>query len=259
MNQKEKNDTLLEVLQYLHDVCKQNNLTYTLAYGTLLGAIRHQGFIPWDDDVDVFMPIEDYKKAIEIINNKNDGYEFLSCESHDNYPLSYGKITKNDTITIEESYAFRNIELGVNIDVFPLYPIDIKLFKNTEKEIKKYCLYYRAKALSPIKGDSLLKNICKQIIHFLMYFVAFNENAKKINELKYSCKGSEIYIDYNEYSEFKTNFTDFTSIIDVDFENKKFKAPSNYDKILTTMYGDYMTPPKENKRGSTHKNRSYFK
>lgn len=254
----EQREIMVDILCFLDDVCNKNNLSYFLGYGTLLGAIRHDGFIPWDDDIDVFMPINDYKKVIEIINSSKNEYVFFDCNHHSKYPLSYGKISKKGTCTIENSYGFDGVDLGVNIDIFPLIPVNDLLFKKNKKNIDSCCRFYRRKALRPIKGDFFIKNIVKYMIHLTAFYKRFNLNARMISNSISSCFGNDYFVGIDEYSDFKLDINDFSEYIYHSFEGRKFRIPKNYNSILTSLYGDYMTPPPEKDRLSTHRCNSFF-
>ena len=106
----------LDILKYLKNVCSENGLTYYLAFGTLLGAVRHKGFIPWDDDIDVWMPREDYEKLKIIMRNKvNSRYLFVTPKEYKNYGVAFGKIIDKKTLLVEESYS-SEYDLGVYIN-----------------------------------------------------------------------------------------------------------------------------------------------
>lgn len=110
----------LDILKYIKTQCEKYNLRYYLAYGTLLGAVRHKGFIPWDDDIDIHMPREDYDKLIELeYNNPDSKYKLLSPKYNKDYYYSFAKMVDNETI-LEETGLKQIKELGVYVDIFPL-------------------------------------------------------------------------------------------------------------------------------------------
>lgn len=256
---EELREVQVDILQYLHNICEENNLVYYLAYGTLIGAVRHKGFIPWDDDIDIYMPMEDFRKASKIINQKQNEYIFMNCEDDFDYPISFGKIMRNDTIMTVGSNSFNGIELGVNIDVFPLVKVDKEKFKKNKKKISLRCFYYRCKSLMPNKDDSFIKKILKQVIHLSMFFVNFNDNAREITYLRDQCKGNDFIVELSEYSDFKHDIKDFSKRILLEFQDKYYYSPKEYDKVLSSIYGDYMKMPNEKDRVSTHRNKSYYK
>ena len=123
----------VKILDKFVSICKKNNLNYYLAYGTLLGAIRHKGFIPWDDDIDVYMKAEDYYKFKEIMKeNPVDGYFYQSLETEKYYSLSFAKLRMNNTSVVEKKLAEEKIHNGIYIDIFPLLP-----YPNSKKDQDK--------------------------------------------------------------------------------------------------------------------------
>ena len=125
----------LEILKYIDKVCKENNLTYFLAYGTLIGAIRHKGFIPWDDDVDIQMPRDDYNKLCDILKEENGRYKLLDHKEGLGYIYPFAKVIDSNTRLIETGLT-ETVNMGVYIDIFPIdgTPND---FKKRKKYLKK--------------------------------------------------------------------------------------------------------------------------
>ena len=112
-----------KILDYYVNFCEKNNLKYYLAYGTLLGAIRHNGFIPWDDDIDVHMPPQDYQKFINLFKKDNNNDYFLQTIDTEKYfHATFTKIRKNNSCMVEKEWSYMKIHKGINIDIFPLYP-----------------------------------------------------------------------------------------------------------------------------------------
>ena len=145
MKYENKNDNLrklqlveLDGLKYLDKICKENNIEYYLAFGTLLGAVRHKGFIPWDDDIDIAMTGENYLKLLEVMKkNENKKYFFQTLETEKNYYLMWSKLRINNTLFAKEEQLANKINHGIFVDVFPLfeYP-DKKDYKRITRKIK---------------------------------------------------------------------------------------------------------------------------
>lgn len=127
----------LGILKDVHDYCSSTNITYWLAYGTLLGAIRHNGYIPWDDDIDIAMPREHYEKFIQSYKKKNT--VVYSCSNNKKYILHFAKVY--DTRTILKEYANMNIETGVYIDIFPID--NVPDFKKQQDQLCRKISFYR--------------------------------------------------------------------------------------------------------------------
>ncbi|MBQ8546301.1 MAG: LicD family protein [Clostridia bacterium] len=252
----------LEILEKVDMFCQKHNITYFLAYGTLLGAIRHKGFIPWDDDIDIQMPREDYERFIKVFEEANE-YENLKVIS----PYSsiskhtYVKVIDTRTIKKEERvYYADNESLGIDIDVFPLDGQPEKLEDFEKWYNKKYRLYrlHNVSIIDP-KALSIKKRIVRPFIKFLGRDKKYLRKAEKLNN-EYAFSECEYVGSTAGLSNSKRNRyhrTCYEKTIDVLFDGHTFKAPVGYDEILTAMYGDYMKPPKSTQ--STHVNECYLK
>ena len=109
----------LDITEHFHNFCNKNKIKYSLACGSLIGAIRHNGYIPWDDDIDIYVERKDYDKLIELFPNILDGkYEFICIERNKIWNIPYGKIFDNRTIVEENTNDW--LPIGVNIDIFPI-------------------------------------------------------------------------------------------------------------------------------------------
>lgn len=119
LNLNEVKEIQLRVLEFFSTYCKENKLRYSAYLGTLLGAIRHKGYIPWDDDIDLMMPRDDYDNLVKNFNYANEKFGLLSIESNNNYYLPFAKIYAKKTLLVEDiDIEFE--ELGVYIDIFPV-------------------------------------------------------------------------------------------------------------------------------------------
>lgn len=250
----------LEILKDIAKFCDENNLKYFLGYGTLIGAIRHKGFIPWDDDIDIWMPRADYNKFLEIYNKKNSCYKVIS--PYDKISRhSIAKVIDTNTVKIEENINYSNGYLGVDVDIFPLdgQPDEEKAY------LKWYAKLQRHYKLFPYwiysKPDSLIKKIAYPILRLLS---GGKENIlEKTAELHrlYSYEDSTYVGAVESCHNFVNNHYKkewFNDYILADFEDTKFKIPIGYDKILTKMYGDYMQLPPKEKQITHHKNNAYW-
>ena len=243
----------IDILVAFAKFCNDNNLYYTLGYGTLLGAVRHKGFIPWDDDIDVVMPRPDYEKFIELSKKKriSPNIEVLSYKLGNNtYPFI--KLIDNRT-EVEEKFV-SNTKIGVWIDVFALDGN----FKNNFLNVLHYKTARIIRKIIEIKrndfgsGTTRKKQILKGIIYPFTKLFSYNFLCKAMD--KVCCIKNYKNSDYigcvvwGYDGKDRTEKKPFLKKVYFEFENNLFNAPSNYDSFLRGIYGDYMQLPPEDKR-----------
>lgn len=245
----------LEILIKFDLFCKANGLKYSLAAGTMIGAVRHQGFIPWDDDIDIFMMRDEYDKFCGLANEGKQIDSDISiinpCSENNFYPFL--KIVRTDTI-LYEKLRKKEDAIGVWIDVFPIdscgntyeqaYNNSLKMQKYARKLVMYHLVYPNNSFVHVIKniyvkminvfGRKQLKNI----IHYFHSYKGFEGNAYMGTLIWASC-------DRDFYP--KNFFDEYTTIT---FENKEFMVFKMYDEILTRRYGNYMELPAEEDRVS---------
>lgn len=252
---------LLDILKWFHSFCEENGLKYYVAYGTLLGAVRHNGFIPWDDDIDVHMPRNDYERFIALTFEKKQ--EKFLVESYRNgkkdFCYAFSKIYDTNTSLIEKKY--KSIIRGVYIDVFPLdgLPADEKKSNKFLKRLclKKNILYTRTVALR--KDRELKKNIAIILSRLIPSFIL--NNQKLIREIdnfsrSYSYEQS-VYVGSllsGEGMKERLDKSIFGNPVKYKFESLYVYGPEKSDEYLTHFYGDYMLLPPVNERKSNHRN-----
>ncbi len=251
----------LEILTLFDEYCKKNQIQYYLAYGTLLGAVRHKGYIPWDDDIDVMMFRKDYDFLVDH-NIIAEGIQFTSLENDPKFPYPFAKIINTKTI-LREKADFNYPDFGINIDVFPLdyFPNEYSKRKRKLRRIKRLKFICDIKAISYSKDRSLFKNIIVNILKWMLVFVPRQTIMKKIVKLSRKDKlsnycGINVW-GYGEKEVFKCSTFDGTTTLE--FEGKQYQSPEKYHEILTQLYGDYMTLPPEEKRVSHHEFDAYYK
>lgn len=262
LTHKELQNLSLEILSDVADFCEKEGIKYSLAYGTLLGAIRHKGFIPWDDDIDIIMPREDYNRFRETY--KSDNFIFVDSSNTPDCFIAFGRVCET-TRTLTRSYIpwhGRSIKTGVWIDVFPIDkvpddPMEFQRYYDGLYLLQKYNSRIRKIHAGKIEKYSLLRQIWANtikalnpryaqqqpvdIVGYIHEIISLGNSNKSFNHLSQLAdpENPDEYFDADD-------FTDYT---DVEFEGRKFKAPARYDKILSKMFGDYMTlPPKEKRR-----------
>lgn len=261
---KKQKEILIDMLEKLTAFLDANQLGYTLAFGTLIGAVRHGGFIPWDDDIDIAMPYEDYQKLIGILRTKKiaENIEFSCHANNPNHLWAFGKVydtrTKLDELIFISEYKKRqdSMKFGLYIDIFPIYPAPDKpeeqtLFERKIKSNYKNMIRSSRKVVFPKGIGNFIKTIIYKIA-FLPYRIrGIDYYLSKHDRLirSYMNKGtstvcSNLIID--RFAFFETSI--YEQSVLVPFENIKARIPENYDVILKRMYGDYMTLPPEEKR-----------
>ena len=247
----------LGIMEYIHEVCQKIGVKYFLAYGSLIGAVRHKGFIPWDDDMDICMLREDYEKLQDyLIANPDERYEVMSYKNNLNYVYPFMKVQDNQTYLLEEDVRIDS-NMGIYVDIFPVdgYEDDSVFKDKMTRLIKKRQLScYTFKGITNTK--SLLNSLIRYISVIIFYFTNTNKYIRGIDDLAQSRKVDDYeLVDYLIYKDmhkpvWKREWLEQT-IMGV-FEGKEFMIPKNYHEILTSDYGDYMQLPPVELRFSHH-------
>lgn len=239
----------LDILKAFIDVCKKNSLNYYLLGGSCLGAVRHHGIIPWDDDIDVGLLRADYNKFMEVGQKYLPEHYFLQNYRTDpEYYVNFAKIRDSRTTFIESSLKNLHINHGVYIDVFPLdyYPEKSMLFKAKD-------LLLKARASVEYEADFSYKMKALQKIS-RVFCPSVNRAVEKRDELMQSVSNSNLIANICGAWRDKeiTPKEWFGDGIEVEFEDILVNIPRNYNEYLTKLYGDYMTPPPVEKRIGHH-------
>lgn len=262
---------LLQMLKWFHDFCVEHDITYYALGGTLLGAVRHKGFIPWDDDIDLGLPREDYNRLIKTMENENGKYVLETPNQGKNgFVYSYCKLYDTDTTLIENTRY--KTKRGVYLDIFPLdgigntYAESIKNFKKIDRKQN----FISTKVCAFNKNRSFYKNCAIVAGRCIPEFIcSWKKEVKKVNEL---CEkrpfNDYVYVgnllgNWHQKEIVERNWFGEPKLMD--FEDAKIFVPSDYDGYLKNVYGDYMTPPPVEKQKTHHNyisldlNKSYLK
>ena len=247
----------LEIFSAFIDVCKKLNLKYYLMGGTMLGAVRHKGFIPWDDDIDVGMMRKDYeffcKEAQKLLPEK---YFVQTNTSDFAFPANYCKIRDSETAFIETSCRCLPINHGAFIDVFPLdyYPenkVSAYIFDK-----RKAALSVRVnKAFSLEKRKKSAKTVCSEMLYHIATLGMNPYKALQKREKLYKSVKPTGSIANHAGAWGKREIVPiewYGDGVEAEFEGLKVTIPTHYDLWLTKVYGDYMTPPPKEKRVTHH-------
>lgn len=260
---KEVQKIELDILKYIKEMCDKYHLEYYLAYGTLIGAVRHKGFIPWDDDIDIWMPKSDIKMLSKIMcEDSHPYYKLVSIYNVDSFTAPLPKIIDTRTRLVQHYGFIEKIPLGIYVDIFPLDGAG-----NTMEEAEKnyICAHKLYKHWIHADLTMFIPGI-KKSISLLRWMKHVPEKMKGIN---YWLKKLDSYTDQFsfkdcEYVGVLTNMEDtpkgnvfHKSILGNDtylqFEDEHFRVPQKYDELLTIQYGDYLRLPPKEKQISHHK------
>ena len=250
----------INILDEIDRICKKNKLNYFLIGGTLLGAVRHKGFIPWDDDLDIAMPRDDYEKFISIAPEElKNNYYLDDISTNTYYSLIFAKVRERNSIIISETS--REGE-GIWVDIFPF---------DSTNHFHDYYIKTKWKKVKLLKAIYIRKNKNNKMDnHFITNILAYcykRKNMKQMNDLikrkitKENKKECLYFINYgSQYGILKQTHLKrkIFPLKKMTFENKKYYVPNDYDYVLTNIYGEnYMELPPLEKR-ITH-NPKYIK
>lgn len=260
---KTMQELLRKLLWEFHNICQAHGLVYNLFGGTLLGAVRHQDIIPWDDDIDVTMPRPDYEKFLKIVREKYaDMYEIYAYPKK-NYIYPYGKFCRKDTLLIETKLQEKYGKLALYIDIFPVDGIPempeaalAKRYKRAEKNKKRTAICVQSVTASPCwwkKPFVIVKWLRRAVLNLFGYRYFLK---KQIDETcKYAfedCEHVGFVSSWGWGVKGITKKTEYLRRHLYQFGPYQFWGPEDYHANLSSWYGDYMTPPPENKRMAPH-------
>ena len=254
---------MMDILENMQHFCDEKGLRYYLAYGSLLGAVRHKGFIPWDDDIDIWMPRPDYERFCKEYNHPY--YKVLSAWTDKNYPLDFPKVQDIRTKVVEDG---GDGDWGVFVDIFILDGIH-----SPEEGIKimKKVAFYRSMAANQrftrkfkIGRGTGLKKSCMALLGKLVHpFISLQRilqaEDKFIAQNDYeSCSYVSSLVDW-KYQVFVPKEA-LEPFVLMPFEDRQFRCPADSAKALTETFGpNYMTPPPPEKRYSVHSSQAFWK
>lgn len=246
----------LNILKEFDKFCRENNIRYVLTAGTLLGAVRHGGFIPWDDDIDIAVFRPDYEKLIALSEKLNDNCAFLSFENDKYFSRLYARIVNKKYVSRDKYYSKRYTNY-FGIDVFP---IEFVPKTGTDKFFKKLKILRQMFIFSQsalFKGNGFLKAfiikpipiiLCKIIGRERIYKM-FYKTVKSVDAAKSEC--SAVLTGVYGGKEILTN-ADYYDIVNIYFDVLETFTVKNYEKYLTNIFGDYNKLPPENERFPHH-------
>lgn len=259
LNIKEIKQLAIDILKDFHEICEKNKLRYSVAYGTLLGTIRHEGFIPWDDDIDIIMPRTDFEKFTKIANGQlDDNHRFISIDVEKNFMAPLAKIINTSTSLYEKEHMSR-ITLGVYIDIF--------VYDGLAESKKKQARAFRIANILQ-KGWSFcecasygktivvlrpIRKICNKTMLARYFSKEINRRAKRYPFESSEYMGNNMFVaKYEDRNNTVFKSEEFQKLKDYKFESITVKGFDNYDLFLSQWYADYMKLPPKAQQVSNH-------
>ena len=247
----------VELLKEFDRICRKHELKYNISFGTLLGAVRHKGFIPWDDDIDVTMPYDDFKKLDKVMLTEIDQtkYYYRCPQNEENNHLIFNHLERKGTIYTKPGRTKLKQEIGVFIDIFPMYPSAHFMLSNWAHA--KICRYWRTALWATVGAESEpdLKLRKKYMKMARPGNKKCYENFAKAASFFKNNKYLKFWIamDRDPYKTPLVRMSNYTDTIDIEFEGNFFKAPRDYEKVLDYCFGhDFMMYPSNRGRIASH-------
>lgn len=251
---------LMPLLKEFKRICEKNHISYFLCAGSVLGAVRHKGFIPWDDDIDIGMLRSDYEKLIKIADEElSEGFLLMDGERSPNYYVTFAKVFRDHTALVVGTNSHLKLHHGFYLDIFPFDVIpDTEEAQNEfywrQKEVRE--VYTRMKKKKKYEGRNPVKKFIANSEYYRLNLHSSKKMYQKVQSVMrcYEKENPKYIADlcapYNKKLFFK--YEDIFPTVDMEFEGEKYPIPGNYNVYLTTMYGDYMTLPPIEKRYVKH-------
>lgn len=250
----------LEILKDIIRVCEGHDIRYFLAYGTLLGAVRHQGPIPWDDDIDICMTRADYEKFAAIADRElSEPYELVSMKRNLDYPMSLAKVQKKGTKFIDQSFEHSKFRMGVFVDVF-VYDYVSDDAAEALKQARKCNFLDKVIILqasrNPIQArEGFIADVLSvvyRIGHYVLQLIPrewlFRIFVREQQKFKDKPTNTVIFLDDLSGDRTKATVDELFPTVPLTFSGVTVQAPKEYDRLLRRQFGDYMKLPPEDKR-----------
>lgn len=261
INEQELKKIQLSILEYVASFCEDHQIEYWLSCGTLLGAVRHGGYIPWDDDIDIGMTRANYQRFLGLFNQESKRYKLLDYRISKNYFLPYGKIGDTNTILYEPDEKGLKINVNINVFIYDFAPSCEKVINR----IYKKCNWLRdlnlVKNYSFTSKTKLYKRISIYVLKLFLLFFPKKYFAKRMNKIASACssKEAEYFCNFLSYSRIRCPISVVEPLSRIEFEKRMFSAPNNPDEWLKAFYGDCMKLPPVEKRVSHHAFVAFYK
>lgn len=251
---QEVQEKILEIACEIKHLCEKHNIEYYISDGSCLGAVRHGGFIPWDDDFDMIMTYENYKKFAEVAKKElPEPFFYQDTQTDPNYRSVFAKVRNSDTTFIEENFKHIKMNHGIYVDIFIVVGVPSNAILKNLQRLSGFMWFFLQEFISP-RRNKLKKAICSAVFGIVdfLHIRKFLINRCKNFYLSFPAEKYDVW----SYSMGKFNYNQTTmdaKIIgrpkDILFEGITFKTVEHPHEYCEHLYGDYMTPPPEDKRG----------
>lgn len=243
------------ILDNVHRFCETHGLTYFLSSGSLIGAVRHGGYIPWDDDIDIYMPRRDYELFLQTFADETGTYRAINPDSEPHYYYTFAKVVDTRTRMVEQETE--GYEIGVYMDIFPVdYVSDDP--QERERVFRKKKLLYKIRRCKISSANPLHSRLAYLVYKYLP--VSVRQIERQIRKLIVLKEPTHTVCNMTEAGPGVTHCfpaSDMASQVDIKFEDRIYKTFVGYKDYLTCTYGDYMTLPPVEQR-ETHKFKAYW-
>lgn len=264
LSHNEIQEQAFKVLASIADLCDYHGLNYVLMYGTLLGAARHHGFIPWDDDIDIAMPRPDYEKLRALLAGGHDGIRFFDHSTVKNYPYLVGRISSNGTRIHRDDEL--DCGMGVFVDVYPIDELgdhyhsavvkaailgllSSMYFASTRTKFEPYCNGRFLKKAYVVFARAIGAPRLRRLMGWIV------RESKNGLHRRYS--GAAVWMTFqSKRNVLPTQY--FTELGEIEFNERMFKAPKDYDRLLKDYYGDYMSLPPKDQQKPHHEYEAFY-
>lgn len=244
---------ILEIMAFIDSICKANNIDYYIMGGTALGAVRHSGFIPWDDDLDIFMTPENYEKFRRVfLSNNSSSFTLQEWKSNPEF-LEFAKVRMNNTTFIEEAFKDMDIHHGIFVDIMILHKC-----RNSKLSLRKMYAYSKvATVIGLIKRNWSPKIFAHRVVRFTMKLLPLALLSKLVYKYIYKfddLKENFVYVYFITKAKFRQGLFPvdyFHPPKYIDFDGIKLMCPSKIKEYLSVRYGEYMVIPDENEIDSS--------
>ncbi len=258
---EESKKIMIKTLESVDKCCRENKINYSLCWGTMIGAIRHKGFIPWDDDIDLMMQRDEYNRFLSVYNDSN--YEVYTPLRNKNCIQVLTKISNKNTKAFFNNYP-RNSLFGLWISIFPYDNAPDESLESWEKKRTRLLNLYHIKTVRYLSTDSLLRKLTKFFmktitIPYSSFYLAkkIEKHLSRFNNLKTKniCIWDNGY-GFTKFFYFPARL--FESYEEVEFDGVKCKIIKGYDEFLRLYYGNYMQLPPVEKQVPSHDYKAYY-